>query len=67
MHPTKPLNRAFSYTRGPTRASFFPSLSFRARQVHNATAKSSYITVPTKDDPYRYQVGFGNRFASEAV
>jgi homogentisate 1,2-dioxygenase len=32
-----------------------------------ATAKSAFTTEPTPEDPYAYQVGFGNRFASEAV
>jgi len=67
MHPTKRLSRAFSYIRGPARAAFLPDPSFRARQLYNATAKSSYITASTEKDPYQYQVGFGNRFASEAV
>ena len=67
MHPTKRLNRTFSYVRGSTRAALLPRISFHARQVHNATAKSSYITASTEKDPYQYQVGFGNRFASEAV
>ena len=33
----------------------------------SATAKSAYTTEPTATDPYSYQTGFGNRFASEAV
>ncbi|KAH6888022.1 putative homogentisate 1,2-dioxygenase [Thelonectria olida] len=32
-----------------------------------ATAKSAFTTGPTFEDPYTYQVGFGNSFASEAV
>lgn len=32
-----------------------------------ATAQSAFATQPTDADPYRYQTGFGNRFASEAV
>ncbi|KAJ3889044.1 homogentisate 1,2-dioxygenase [Lentinula edodes] len=32
-----------------------------------ATAASSFNTIPRQDDPYQYQVGFGNRFASEAI
>ncbi|THH19554.1 hypothetical protein EW146_g1638 [Bondarzewia mesenterica] len=32
-----------------------------------ATAQASFGTMPTPTDPYRYQVGFGNRFASEAI
>ncbi|KIW04855.1 homogentisate 1,2-dioxygenase [Verruconis gallopava] len=32
-----------------------------------ATAHCSYASEPTQDDPYVYQCGFGNRFASEAI
>jgi len=32
-----------------------------------ATALSAFATKPTEKDPYQYQVGFGNRFASEAI
>ncbi|KAF8207020.1 homogentisate 1,2-dioxygenase [Mycena galopus ATCC 62051] len=32
-----------------------------------ATALTSFSTTPTEKDPYRYQVGFGNRFASETI
>ncbi|KAK1622596.1 homogentisate-dioxygenase [Colletotrichum phormii] len=32
-----------------------------------ATAAAAYSTAPTDSDPHRYQTGFGNRFASEAV
>ncbi|KAJ6549472.1 homogentisate 1,2-dioxygenase [Mycena sp. CBHHK59/15] len=32
-----------------------------------ATARAAFATIPTDKDPYQYQVGFGNRFASEAV
>lgn len=32
-----------------------------------ATATASYATTPTPTDPYPYQVGFGNRFATEAI
>lgn len=35
--------------------------------VLSATARSAYTTEPTDVDPYRYQTGFGNRFASEAI
>ncbi|KAI9740605.1 MAG: hypothetical protein M1834_005186 [Cirrosporium novae-zelandiae] len=31
------------------------------------TAKCAFATTPTPEDPYSYQVGFGNRFASEAI
>lgn len=34
---------------------------------YSATAKTSFSTAPTDLDPYSYQVGFGNRFSSEAV
>jgi hypothetical protein len=67
MHPVKRLNRVFSYIRGPTFAANSLALSCRARQNHSVTARSSYITASTEKDPYQYQVGFGNRFASEAV
>ena len=30
-------------------------------------AKPSYMTASTEKDPYQYQVGFGNRFVSEAL
>lgn len=33
----------------------------------SASAVASFATVETPEDPYRYQVGFGNLFASEAV
>ncbi|KAJ7116560.1 homogentisate 1,2-dioxygenase [Mycena epipterygia] len=32
-----------------------------------ATARTAFSTTPTDKDPYQYQVGFGNRFASEAI
>ncbi|KIY48782.1 putative homogentisate 1,2-dioxygenase [Fistulina hepatica ATCC 64428] len=32
-----------------------------------STAQHAFSTTPTAEDPYRYQVGFGNRFASEAI
>ncbi|KAJ7215701.1 homogentisate 1,2-dioxygenase [Mycena haematopus] len=32
-----------------------------------ATALTAFATKATEKDPYQYQVGFGNRFASEAV
>ncbi|KAF7545640.1 hypothetical protein G7046_g9513 [Stylonectria norvegica] len=32
-----------------------------------ASAKSAFTTSPTPTDPYIYQVGFGNRFATEAL
>jgi hypothetical protein len=67
MHPAKRLNRAFGCIRGPTFAANSLALSCRARQNHSVTARSSYITASTEKDPFQYQVGFGNRFASEAL
>ncbi|KAI0326637.1 homogentisate 1,2-dioxygenase [Cubamyces sp. BRFM 1775] len=32
-----------------------------------ASAQSVYSVTPKERDPYQYQVGFGNRFASEAI
>lgn len=32
-----------------------------------ASARASFATVSTTEDPYIYQVGFGNRFVTEAV
>ncbi|GBE88553.1 Homogentisate 1,2-dioxygenase [Sparassis crispa] len=32
-----------------------------------ATAQNTFIVAPRENDPYRYQAGFGNRFASEAI
>ncbi|KAL2810748.1 homogentisate 1,2-dioxygenase, partial [Aspergillus granulosus] len=32
-----------------------------------ASATASFTSAPTAADPYIYQVGFGNRFASEAI
>jgi homogentisate 1,2-dioxygenase len=31
------------------------------------SAAKGFTTDPTPNDPHRYQTGFGNRFASEAV
>lgn len=39
----------------------------RQTNMTGATAKSAFTTGPTFEDPYTYQVGFGNSFASEAV
>ncbi|PHH87728.1 hypothetical protein CDD83_8471 [Cordyceps sp. RAO-2017] len=33
----------------------------------SATARTGLVTEPTAADPHRYQAGFGNRFASEAI
>ncbi|KAG7444799.1 homogentisate 1,2-dioxygenase [Guyanagaster necrorhizus] len=35
-------------------------------QSHTYSAPASYVSSPS-GDPYKYQVGFGNRFASEAI
>lgn len=32
-----------------------------------ATAQGAFNVLPTANDPYTYQVGFGNRFATEAI
>lgn len=32
-----------------------------------ASARAAFATTPTPEDPYVYQVGFGNRFATEAM
>ncbi|EQL00272.1 hypothetical protein G6O67_001889 [Ophiocordyceps sinensis] len=36
-------------------------------ETMSATARTGLTTQPTDVDPHRYQTGFGNRFASEAV
>lgn len=33
----------------------------------SATAQGAFTTKPYSEDPYQYQVGFGNHFASEAL
>ncbi|CAK7221589.1 hypothetical protein SBRCBS47491_004578 [Sporothrix bragantina] len=33
----------------------------------STSARSAFVTTPSEADPYIYQTGFGNRFASEAV
>ncbi|GAW08883.1 homogentisate -dioxygenase [Lentinula edodes] len=43
------------------------SMSKLKEPTTGATAASSFNTIPRQDDPYQYQVGFGNRFASEAI
>ncbi|KAK0193433.1 homogentisate 1,2-dioxygenase [Armillaria mellea] len=35
-------------------------------QSHTYSASASFVSAPS-GDPYKYQVGFGNRFASEAI
>ena len=37
------------------------------QSVLSATAAAGFTTEPTEKDPHRYQTGFGNRFASEAL
>ncbi len=67
MLPAKNLSEILRYARGLTRTASSPALSFRVRYSHTVTAKSSYIAASTEKDPYQYQVGFGNRFVSEAL
>ncbi|KAL0063450.1 hypothetical protein AAF712_009654 [Marasmius tenuissimus] len=38
-----------------------------SNKTFGASAAGAFAIQPTEKDPYRYQVGFGNRFASEAV
>jgi homogentisate 1,2-dioxygenase len=38
-----------------------------AGSTFGASARAAFATTPTAEDPYVYQVGFGNRFATEAV
>jgi homogentisate 1,2-dioxygenase len=35
--------------------------------MKGATATSAFASTPTSSDPYSYQCGFGNRFASESI
>jgi hypothetical protein len=35
--------------------------------LFGASAAGPRTTPPKKEDPYRYQLGFGNYFSSEAV
>ncbi|KAH9884385.1 homogentisate 1,2-dioxygenase [Xylariomycetidae sp. FL2044] len=38
------------------------------KSLPGASARGShFMTEPTSADPYRYQIGFGNRFATEAI
>jgi len=32
-----------------------------------ASARAAFVSTATPEDPYVYQVGFGNRFATEAM
>ena len=65
MLPAKNLSEVLRHARGFTRTAPAPSL--HVRYSHTVTAKSSHIAASTEKDPYRYQVGFGNRFVSEAL
>uniref|UniRef100_A0A0W0EXK0 homogentisate 1,2-dioxygenase n=1 Tax=Moniliophthora roreri TaxID=221103 RepID=A0A0W0EXK0_MONRR len=38
-----------------------------SQTTFGATANGAFSTTPSEKDPYKYQVGFGNRFASEAI
>jgi homogentisate 1,2-dioxygenase len=38
-----------------------------ATATFGASARASFTATPDSKDPYRYQVGFGNRFATEAM
>lgn len=38
-----------------------------ASATSGCSARSSFATTPTPEDPYVYQTGFGNRFATEAL
>ena len=44
-----------------------PSYWISTTDMAQATALTPFSTKPTKQDPYSYQVGFGNSFASEAL
>ncbi|KAL5526159.1 hypothetical protein ACEPAG_7497 [Sanghuangporus baumii] len=41
--------------------------NYNNTSASGATAAGAYAVKPTPKDPYSYQVGFGNRFASEAI
>ncbi|KAH9849906.1 homogentisate 1,2-dioxygenase [Lenzites betulinus] len=43
------------------------SVNPNATPLLGATAQTGYSVPPKEGDPYRYQVGFGNRFTSEAL
>jgi homogentisate 1,2-dioxygenase len=38
-----------------------------ALPLRSASGVASFATAPTEKDPYSYQVGYGNIFATEAV
>jgi homogentisate 1,2-dioxygenase len=42
-------------------------VAFSAAPFTGASASGTFTTSSTAEDPYRYQVGFGNRFATEAL
>ncbi|KAE8552446.1 hypothetical protein TMatcc_002492 [Talaromyces marneffei ATCC 18224] len=43
------------------------SMTTPVQSTYGRSATDCYTSPPTAKDPYRYMVGFGNRFASEAV
>jgi homogentisate 1,2-dioxygenase len=43
------------------------SMISHVKSTYGRSATDCYTSPPTASDPYRYMVGFGNRFASEAV
>jgi homogentisate 1,2-dioxygenase len=43
------------------------SMTVPVKSTYGRSATDCYTSLPTVSDPYRYMVGFGNRFASEAV
>lgn len=43
------------------------SMASPMKSTYGRSATDCYTSPPTASDPYRYMVGFGNRFASEAV
>ncbi|KAH9902944.1 homogentisate 1,2-dioxygenase [Cubamyces lactineus] len=40
---------------------------FITMSTYGTSAQHAYTVGPQENDPYKYQVGFGNRFASEAI
>ncbi|KAJ6443855.1 homogentisate 1,2-dioxygenase [Purpureocillium lavendulum] len=46
---------------------FLSSTSIADMAATRAAAGAAFTTAPSAVDPHRYQTGFGNRFASEAV
>ncbi|THH13886.1 hypothetical protein EW146_g6398 [Bondarzewia mesenterica] len=68
--PSRRCLRRLAVVRSPLpafRNTITPSNARYISSNHGVTAKSSYITSTSDKDPYQYQVGFGNRFASEAI